>query len=315
MIFFSRSTRTRVLLFGGLGNQLFQIAAGFALAKEDELVLDTSIIDLVKNPNWFNSFEELKEHHQVLFMRTSQPNILKLKMINFAIRISTYDLKNLRLPKIFDAFIRTYSILLQLCVFGGQKVFIGRGLGIQDFNLNALKGRVLIGYFQSYRLIHTKSENNVLENMRMLLGVSDSRETNSGAVAIQVRMGDYEKNSNIGVLGASYFRNALSIADDDFELQSAVVFSDDMERALNYLKGSTRLELRNGEDSSNGPLATLVAMSDYSYYIISNSTFAWWAASISSNTRKVIAPTPWFSGPNSPSDLIPSNWITVSRVG
>jgi hypothetical protein len=200
-------------------------------------------------------------------------------------------------------------------VFGGQKVFIGRGLGIKDFDLGNLKGSVLIGYFQSYKLIHTKSENNVLEKIRMLLGVLDSRETNSGAVAIQLRMGDYEKNSHIGVLDASYFRKALSIAADEFEIQSAVVFSDVMERALDYLEGSTRLELRNGEDSSSGPLATLVAMSDYAYYIISNSTFAWWAASISSNTRKVIAPTPWFSGPDSPSDLIPSNWITVSRVG
>ena len=315
MNLFGRPNRTRVLLFGGLGNQLFQIAAGFALAQEDEFVLDTSIIDVLENPNWFNSFEELKGHHQAVFMKPSKPSAIKLKMINFAIRISTNDLRKIRFPRFFVAFIRMYSILLQFFVFEGQKVFIARGLGVQDFDLDNLKGSVLIGYFQSHKLIHAKSPNNVVEKIRLLLGVLDPRETIPGAVAIQLRLGDYDKNSNIGVLDASYFRRALSIAADDFEIQSAVVFSDDMERALNYLEGSTRLELQNGEDSSSGPLATLISMSDFGYYIISNSTFAWWAASISSNTRQVIAPTPWFSGPNSPSDLIPPNWITVSRTG
>jgi hypothetical protein len=132
---------------------------------------------------------------------------------------------------------------------------------------------------------------------------------------IQLRLGDYEKNSNIGMLDSSYFRRALSIAAADENIRTAVVFSDDVEKALGYLGGNTELKLRNGESSTNGAVSTLVEMSEYTYFIISNSTFAWWAATLSRSTKKVIVPTPWFSGLDSPPKIIPPDWITVSRDG
>ena len=284
-------------------------------AGEDELVLDTSIIDPIKNPNWFNSFQDLRINKQIIFSRNSTLGFIRLRMINLAIRMSAQYSENPRSKRIQNAFFHFYSLMLQLLIFKGQRVFISRGLGVQDNNLGKLRGTVLIGYFQTYEFVYPASPNNIVEKMRILLGVSDSRKANSNEVAIQLRLGDYENNLHIGMLELSYFRQALSIARVDFNVQSAAVFSDDIEKALAFLAANTELELRNGESASKGAVSTLIAMSDHAYFIISNSTFAWWAATLSRNTKKVIAPNPWFSGPDSPPKIMPPNWITVSRDG
>ena len=315
MNLFKRPKITRVLLFGGLGNQLFQISAGFVAAGEDELVLDTSIIDPIKNPNWFSSFQDLRINKQVIFGENLTLGFARLRMINLAIRMSSKNSENPRFKRLCNAFFYFYAFTLQLLIFKGQKVFISRGIGIQDCDLSKFRGTVLIGYFQTYELVFPASPNDVVEKVRMLLGISALRNSNPNEVVIQMRLGDYEKNSHIGILDSSYFRRALSIAAADVNIQSAVVFSDDIEKALGYLGGNTELKLRNGESSNNGAVATLVEMSEYAYFIISNSTFAWWAAALSRSAKNVIVPTPWFSGPDSPPRMIPPNWITVSRDG
>lgn len=312
---FKRPKTTRVLLFGGLGNQLFQISAGFAAAGEDDLVLDTSIINPIKNPNWFNSFQDLRISKQTVFQNNSKLGFIRSRMINLAIRMSTKNSDHLRFERLHNAFFYFYSLALQLLIFKGQKVFISRGVGLKDCDLSKSRGTVLIGYFQSYELVFPTSHNSVIEKMRMLLGISTMREANSSEVVIQLRLGDYEKNSHIGMLELSYFRRALSIVAMDVNIQSAIVFSDDVDKALTYLGGNTELKLQNGESTSKGAVATLVEMSGHTHFIISNSTFAWWAAALSRSAKNVIAPTPWFSGPNSPPRIIPPNWITVSRDG
>ena len=315
MNLFKRPKITRVLLFGGLGNQLFQISAGFAAAGDDELILDTSIIDPIKNPNWFSSFQDLRIKKQISFDADLRLGYARLRMINLAIRMSSKNSENPRFESLRNAFFYFYALTLQVLVFKGQKVFISRGIGIRDGDLSKFRGTVLIGYFQTYELVFPASPNNVVEKVRMLLGISALRKSNSNEVLIQMRLGDYVKNSDIGMLDSSYFRRALSIAAADLNIQSAVVFSDDIEKALGYLGGNTELKLRNGESSANSAVATLVEMSKYTYFIISNSTFAWWAAALSIGAKNVIAPTPWFSGPDSPPKIIPPNWITVSRDG
>jgi hypothetical protein len=305
---------TRVLLFGGLGNQLFQISAGFSVAGEEELVLDTSLIDSVKNPNWFNSFQDFNVIDNVSFDKNIAIGAIRRRMINLAIRMSSQ--KHAKSSHgLQNALFFFYALILQLIVFKGQRVFISRGIGIQNDEMSRFRGAVMIGYFQSYELVFPESSNNVLEKIRTLLGVSESQNDKSDQIVVQMRLGDYANNSHIGLLDLSYFQRALSVATTDVPIHSALVFSDDIGKAIAYLSGNTALKIRSGESMNSGAISTLIAMSGHSYFVISNSTFAWWAAALSRSAKKVIAPDPWFSGPDSPPRIIPPNWITVSRNG
>ena len=54
-------------------------------------------------------------------------------------------------------------------------------------------------------------------------------------------------------------------------------------------------------------------MRNCKYFIIPNSSFAWWAAWLSDSVGKiVIAPKKWFSDTSiNTTDLIPSDWIRI----
>jgi hypothetical protein len=54
----------------------------------------------------------------------------------------------------------------------------------------------------------------------------------------------------------------------------------------------------------------MLLMSVCKHNIIANSSFSWWGAALSFNENaKVISPSPWFRGSQTPNDLIPDTWL------
>jgi hypothetical protein len=76
-----------------------------------------------------------------------------------------------------------------------------------------------------------------------------------------------------------------------------LVFSDDLPwcQSLDFLEGATFVE---EPDAS----AALHLMSQFRYYILSNSSFSWWGAWLGEKAVYVIAPDRWF-GPTGPADF------------
>jgi hypothetical protein len=91
------------------------------------------------------------------------------------------------------------------------------------------------------------------------------------------------------------------------------VFSD--EPALAQIQFSKILpeELRWIPEIDGSATKTLEVMRFGHGYVIGNSTFSWWGASLSyTNWAKVIAPDPWFKNLPTPHSLIPPNWETIN---
>lgn len=105
----------------------------------------------------------------------------------------------------------------------------------------------------------------------------------SDATAIHVRRGDYEHVwKGINLVSKEWYL-------DNWPSGRKLIFSDDPQWCVENLPHDDTQVIHHEE------WLDFMIMSQCSAHIISNSTFAWWAA-WSSNSRNVTYPTPWIKG-------------------
>lgn len=143
-----------------------------------------------------------------------------------------------------------------------------------------------------------------------------SRISAEDGVALHVRRGDYKNQANaFGELNLSYYERALEeIEQRQGELKKVFIFSDEPsyveEVLIPKLKRLKRMEVVKPLTSSD---QDLYAMSHASSFVLANSSFSWWAASLNSDNRNVTAiyPKPWFRKSVFSESLFPKSWIPV----
>jgi hypothetical protein len=128
-------------------------------------------------------------------------------------------------------------------------------------------------------------------------------------VAIHVRRGDYlNLKDSFGVLSNDYYLAAINIIKAKIEISQVVIFSNDIAAANGLRSAIGSIAKVFSEESNASDAVTLISLSEFNYIITANSSFSWWAAML--NKKKVVVhPEPWFKSFESPSDLIPSDWI------
>jgi hypothetical protein len=131
-------------------------------------------------------------------------------------------------------------------------------------------------------------------------------------VAVHVRRGDYLKSWAIGrfrVLPPSYFQTAAELLPPGPRLY--VIFSNDAKWCRRNLRFRDWAREFCQTESHWHDLAV---MSRCDHFIMSPSTFSWWAAWLSTHPAKVVVtPCPWFgpSGEYDSRDIVPDRWIKL----
>ncbi|WP_298258660.1 alpha-1,2-fucosyltransferase [Bradyrhizobium sp.] len=184
----------------------------------------------------------------------------------------------------------------------------------------------LFGYFQSERYFSSIAEG--LRDwfaLREPLGTAATAALNRiGAsrlpVSIHVRRGDYLKPGTHevhGILGETFYREALgrleSIAGDEAEL---FIFSDDSEAAEQVLSFVPKSRLVHVRGDAERPWEDMALMARCRHHVIANSSFSWWGAWLNRSPDKiVVAPRSWFSpselSRKNTRDIYPEPWILV----
>lgn len=133
------------------------------------------------------------------------------------------------------------------------------------------------------------------------------------AVSVHVRRGDYVGDGAFATCTPEYYRAAVGhIAARLGQPLSCFVFSNDPAWARGHLAlgHQTVVVDLNGEDAGHFDLHL---QSLCAHNIIANSTFSWWGAWLNPSPGKiVIAPKAWF-GPGKPAnpDLCPPDWLRL----
>ena len=135
------------------------------------------------------------------------------------------------------------------------------------------------------------------------------------SVSLHIRRGDYvtdeRTNKYHGTCSLEYYAQAIKYVADKVADIHVYVFSDDIEWVKQNLRvGHSATYVSDGTFNN---VQEMILMSYSQHNIIANSSFSWWGAWLNDNPDKiVIAPKKWFNeGDKDTKDLIPESWIRL----
>lgn len=311
--------RTYLFLTGGLGNQLFQIAAALALGKDTRIEIDTESGNPRNGSHPVADFFSLGSHLQV--------NPSSAKKRPFSTKVGGYVLRSniepVRLEKLKT--FQRLSILVASFYFTVLNrrplvVKANSGVGFSPIRRSFQLSIYLIGYFQTYKWAEVPSVKELLKTLHVTNGSKSyenlkERIAREKPVIIHVRCGDYAFEPDFGVLPSSYYRDGLRLLQLKGIERKVWAFTDDPEWAIEMLQsdGLENFHVEIVDDSGLSTSEVFDLMRFGSAYVIANSSFSWWAAYLARiDEALVVSPDPWFIGLPEPADLIPPTWLRIS---
>lgn len=289
-----------VKLTGGLGNQMFQYAAGRCLAHKYGTTLKLDI----------QSFKDYTFRNYCL-------NQFKI----FEDFVTSKDLANVKFP--WDGILIRFNKHVIRSFFHLQSIEYIKEEGF-SFQKNALNFRdnvYLDGYWQSEKYFCDieniiRKEFNIVNPLSSISKEIADQIKDCESISIHVRRGDYVSNplvNNVhGTCGMEYYCRAINMLLEKIENPHFFVFSDDPEWACSNIKPDAPTTYV-GHSNSSKDYEDMYLMSICRHNIIANSSFSWWGAWLNKNPEKiVIAPQKWFNSEDSNTrDLIPDKWYKV----
>jgi hypothetical protein len=292
-----------IQLTGGLGNQMFQYATAYVVAKN----LNTSLK--------VDSKEFMIKRVDINFTRRDfELGIFNLKFETVNPLIWKVYRKLSAIFSNFDIFLAAYLI----------KVYAEQSLSFEERLFKVSGNNYLCGYFQSEKYFgnYRKDLLKLFEFKVPLNGKNKEiaaaiKKTNS--VSVHIRRGDYVSNKQInsihGTVGLKYYNKAIALLKEKMEKPVFYFFSDDVEWVMENFKLNSQVIVCHNSGSQS--YIDMQLMTYCKHNIIANSSFSWWGAWLNSNPEKIIiAPSKWYEEPTrnlSTVDMIPSGWIRLSE--
>lgn len=252
VISYAIKPRIYIVLRGGLGNQLHQIAAGVRLAEvhNSKVIIFSHIVDTAINPDRRGLFRDV--------------NIVGL-FPNVEFRV-TNPIENL---------------LLRLANRYSFKFF--KKLVVSDQNFHQLKNyriSILRGWFQS---------NKFLPSLINFAKVIRTQKEDLHELSIHIRLTDF-LTIDPNPLKLAYYNGAIDNLEKKNIANVISCFSDDLHGAQEFLPANLKYDFPELNGSLNS-YELLVELASSKVLIASKSSLCWWAAlCVVSNGGKVISP-------------------------
>ena len=284
---FGLSRSLTVRLKGGLGNQMFQFACGYALAEGYGLNLQLEFRGAGGEPTEFSRNYELA-----------------------AFGIPLDSTGGSRPPSVLERLLPVKII---------KEESFGETLPVPPLLAGSY---VLDGYWQSEFFFDSYARE-IKEQFSLRTIPGSAKElaqrirSAPNAVVVQVRRGDYAKDDEVravhGLQPISYFYDAVEVLGSTQPVEKVFVFSDDPEWCRDSFTWGVPAEVVDSSAHGHAPAVDLWLLSRGKRFVISNSSFGWWGAWLAGVVpESVVAPRQWFADQKlSTSRLIPAGWHRV----
>ena len=287
----------------GLGNQLFQYAAGRYYAKRH----GASLRLLIDRPKRANSYGFPRPFLLSHFAITTpmQPYTLKDRIFIGKRGLWPHISRPLRLALSVQEF---------------NEPLEQRYRFIEDLPLDrSVRTVYLFGYWQAHQMVDAVADELRIslqfkdqatgKNQEMLHQINECKHP----VSLHIRRGDYALAAEGNItLPLDYYTRAIAYFQERLTDPVFFVFSDDMTFARKNMPPSVRAVFvdHNDDFSSHEDMRL---MSTCHHHIIANSSFSWWGSWLNPRIDKmVVAPKYWFLKPESYfPGLLPSDWTLL----
>lgn len=301
-------------LLGGLGNQMFQYAAGLAVARRRRTVLKLDV-------SWFRDYTEYEPH-----------NRYGLECFNIAEQFATkeeIDRVRGRPYRRTEHWAAKAAGLMRLPRLAEMHSSAGnwhiqKSPGFYPEFLDIPDDSYLDGMWQSERFFCEDLGPLLRRHFSVRYPEPQSaarladRIRSGPSALVHFRRGDYATdarfNREIGMLGLDYYHRAIALLRSARPGLTLYIFSDDIDGVERTFKPEgPHVFVRGAEPWHICDELRLMALCDHA--IVSNSTFAWWGTWLNPRIdRSIIAPDPWLAGkPVESSEVVPSSWQRIPR--
>ncbi len=284
-----------VRIKGGLGNQMFQYAAGRALALKTGLPL---VLDR-------RYYRREREYGYALN----------------AFKLADVPLNAERLPPLLRG--RPLAYWIWRLARREPRLLRQKGSGFDPAIAAICAPSWIDGYFQSERYFTAQAATIRAELTPISpLDAENARwhaeiKAESRAVSLHVRRGDYVSNSKAtarhGICTPDYYARALDYVAQKMESDPIIyAFSDDPAWVRENLKLPAEIRVVGHNDSSRN-IEDLRLMNACRHHIIANSSFSWWGAWLNPRADKIVtAPARWFADPAYANpDILADGWTAI----
>jgi hypothetical protein len=254
----------RILVKGGLGNQMFQYALYLAMKKNGKNPkLDISLYRTTEMHNGF-------ELNRIFGINLSEKELVNSKTSNIMFRaISKYQINYFELID---------TLKYNPEVFTSSKLYID-GYWQSEQYFNEISREVK----QAFSFNNIDSANlSIAKDM-----------LNCEAVSVHIRRGDYINTAYENICDAEYYKRAMTFICSKVNNPVFYIFSDNSEEAksiINEFSVNYKIvNINSGKDSYKD----MYLMTQCRHNIIANSSFSWWGAWLNKSRDKIVVAPKW----------------------
>lgn len=305
-----------VSLSGGLGNQLFQLAGASTVFQNANFTVEWSLGITNLNKNGDPEVFDYQLPESILLLPKKRSSRLQRRLVHTILRRSSS--KKLH-PKNSVMWLVSKLVKYHLAGYlqSFAEIIFPKNLDANFVVSRKSRSEFLVGFFHSDRWVSSLANNLLIDNLNPKVLDNYVVELKKLAVKVKpiilhIRLGDYEKENNFGILPTRYYEEALEkLAHLGFE-EEIWIFTNDLDKAKEIFPAKFEHRAKWIPDFSDSSVQVLEAMRLGSAYVIGNSTFSWWAAKLARDkSAQVVAPSPWFRSAATHLELLPANWLTI----
>ena len=255
-------------IYGGFGNQAFQISAGVLICKR--LNIKTLLIDL-------NSLSKYSKKRDLTINKIFELNDIKINVIkNKSIFLSI--ISKLRIPKLLDAL----NISLPFIALSDNNFL--NILNSRKRKLFVMPFILIDGYFNKSN--DQNSFHKATSELINIKKISDKNFLKNNSTCIHIRGNDflYENNSRDWIL--EYYIKVINFLIEEYNIKKIDVISDDIkyssyliEKIIRKLYSKIIFDIENNTKL----IYDISRFSNYKFHILSDSTFSIISSSICKN--------------------------------